>query len=199
MTAVSIDATNGTSQRIVKTAVSCFFDYGYHATSMRQIAAKAKIQPASVYHWYSSKEALLVFIMERFIDDLTDAVRAAIAQHADPRQQLEAAVHAHVVLHARHRQEALVSDTEIRALSTRQRKRIVERRDRYQQIIRDVIDRGMACEEFDCDDAGLATNAILVQCTGVASWYRPRGRLSLEAVAHAHAQLVINSLRPASV
>jgi AcrR family transcriptional regulator len=198
MTAVSTDLASATPQRIVKTAVSCFFDYGYHATSMRQIAAKAKIQPASVYHWYPSKEALLVFVMERFIGDLTEAVQAAIAQHEDPRQQLEAAVHAHVVQHARYRQEALVSDTEIRALSKDQRQRIVKRRDHYQHVIRDVIDRGLACAEFTCDDAGVATNAILVQCTGVASWYRPRGRLSLEAIAQAHAKLVLNSLRPSN-
>jgi AcrR family transcriptional regulator len=193
---VSTDLASATPQRIVKTAVSCFFDYGYHATSMRQIAAKAKIQPASVYHWYPSKEALLVFVMERFIGDLTEAVQAAIARYEDPRLQLEAAVHAHVVQHVRYRQEALVSDTEIRALSKDQRKRIVNRRDRYQQLFREVIDRGLASAEFACDDAGVATNAILVQCTGVASWYRPRGRLTLEAIAHAHAQLVLNALRP---
>ena len=196
MTAVSTDRGAATADRIVKTAVSCFFDYGYHATSMRQIAAKAHIQPASMYHWFSGKEALLLTVMEGFMADLATTVEAAVAECDDPRGQLEAAVHAHVVHHVRHRREALVSDTELRALSGRPRSEIVRRRDRYQSLFRELIERGLTDGVFECDDAGIATNAILVQCTGVASWYRPRGRLPLESVAQAHAHLVLNSLQP---
>ena len=41
-------------------AIELFARLGYHATSMRAIASAAGVQPAAIYHWYSSKEAILV-------------------------------------------------------------------------------------------------------------------------------------------
>ena len=39
-----------------------------------------------------------------------------------------------------------------------------------------------------------ATYAILLQCTGVALWFDPRGPLALEEVAELHVELVLGSL-----
>ena len=39
---------------------SCSRGSGYHATSMRAIAAEARVQPAAIYHQYASKEDILV-------------------------------------------------------------------------------------------------------------------------------------------
>jgi AcrR family transcriptional regulator len=184
----------GTARRILTGAVSCFFEQGYHATSMREIAARAQIQPASVYHWFSSKETMLLTVMQGFQDALTAAAVAAHEAHSAPLDRLAAMVRAHVTLHVQHRKEALISDTEIRALSPATRRQIVAGRDRDQRLFRETIEDGCARGAFRCADVSVATNAILVQCTGVASWYRPRGRLSLQEVADVHADLVCRSL-----
>ena len=44
-------------------------------------------------------------------------------------------------------------------------------------------------------DAHVATYAILLQCTGVALWFYPRGPLKLEQVAELHIELVLGSLQ----
>ena len=44
-------------------------------------------------------------------------------------------------------------------------------------------------------DAHVATYAILLQCTGVALWFDPRGPLKLEQVAELHVELVLGSLQ----
>lgn len=199
MSPVTSDFERATGRRILHAAVASFFEKGYHATSMREIAAQAGIQPASLYHWYGSKESMLFTIMDAFQRELTDAARDAHAEQGEPIDQIAAMVRAHVTQHVKHRREALISDTEIRALSPKYRRLIVAGRDDYQQLFRSTIQRGCSEGTLHCPDVSITTNVILVQCTGVASWYRPRGRLSLETIASIHAELVCRELqRPAS-
>lgn len=198
MSPVNSELEQATGNRVLHTAVASFFEKGYHATSMREIAAQAGIQPASLYHWFDSKESMLFTIMDGFQRELTDAAKDALAEHEEPIDQVAAMVRAHVTQHVRHRREALISDTEIRALSPKYRRMIVAGRDDYQQLFRSTIERGCEAGSLDCPDVSITTNVILVQCTGVAAWYRPRGRLSLEAIASIHAELVCRELqRPA--
>ena len=84
---------------------------------MRALASAAEVQPAAIYHWYPSKEAILVQLQDDFMEQLTERVDAAIARHDRPALRLAAAVREHVVFHGLHRLEAFVTDSEIRALS----------------------------------------------------------------------------------
>ena len=58
-------------------------------------------------------------------------------------------------------------------------------------MIRDGIRDG----SLRASDAHVATYAILLQCTGVALWFDPRGPLTLEQVAELHVELVLGSLQ----
>src|ERR1700727_2967628 len=48
---------------VLAAAVELFAGRGFDATSIRDIATAAQVQPASVYYHYPSKEALLVAIV----------------------------------------------------------------------------------------------------------------------------------------
>ena len=63
-----------TREAIHAAALELFARLGYHATSMRAIAAAARVQPAAIYHWYSSKEAILVALQDDFMERLTEQV-----------------------------------------------------------------------------------------------------------------------------
>ena len=64
-----------TREAIDRAAVELFARLGYHATSMRAIAAAAQVQPAAIYHWYPSKEAILVQLQDDFMERLTEQRR----------------------------------------------------------------------------------------------------------------------------
>ena len=83
---------------------------------MRAIAAAAEVQPAAIYHWYPSKEAILVHLQDDFMEQLTERVRRRHRAQDRPALRLAAAVREHVVFHGQHRREAFVTDSEIRAL-----------------------------------------------------------------------------------
>jgi AcrR family transcriptional regulator len=184
-----------TLESIDEVAVALFSQRGYHATSMREIAAAAGIRPAAIYHWYASKEAILVHLQDDFMERLTAAVLASAGRHGRPAMRLAAAVREHVVFHGIHRQAAFVTDSEIRALTAEPRRRLVAKRDEYQQLFMSLIEAGIAEGTLRSSDARVATYTILLACTGVALWFDPDGPLSLDRVAQLHVELVLGALQ----
>src|SRR5947209_17465926 len=51
-------------EKILAAAIQFFAEFGYHASTMRDIARVAGIQAASIYYHYANKQALLVEIMD---------------------------------------------------------------------------------------------------------------------------------------
>lgn len=85
VTPTSDEQTAAVSQRqhILDTALSLMAQRGVDGTSMRDLAAAAGLNVASLYHYFASKRELLVAVLEErgFIDDLAGAAgRAAIAR-----------------------------------------------------------------------------------------------------------------------
>lgn len=181
-------------ETIEEAAVELFARYGYHATTMRQIAAGAGVQPGGIYHWHPSKEAILVALQDRFMEQLTERVEAAIARQDRPALQFAGAVHAHVVYHCEHPDEAFVTDSEIRALTPERRAALIAQRDAYQERFGALIRAGIRDGSLRSSDARVATYSILLQCTGVGLWFRPDGPLGAEQVAEIHVELVLGAL-----
>jgi AcrR family transcriptional regulator len=192
-----IAARRGSETRdaIHEAAIELFARLGYHATSMRALASEAGIQPAAIYHWYSSKEAILVELQDDFMERLTERVVAAMARQRLPALKLAAAVREHVVFHGEHRRAAFVTDSEIRALADEPRRALIAKRDDYQATFSEMIRDGIRDGSLRATDAHVATYAILLQCTGVALWFDPDGPLKLEQVAELHVELVLGSLQ----
>ena len=183
-----------TREAIHAAAIELFARLGYHATSMRAIAAAAEVQPAAIYHWYPSKEAILVRLQDDFMDRLTEKVVAAMDAQEAPALKLAAAVREHVVFHGLHRREAFVTDSEIRALTDGPRQALIAQRDESQATFGELIRDGIRDGSLRVSDARVAAYAILLQCTGVALWFDPEGPLPLDEVAELHVELVLGSL-----
>lgn len=184
-----------TQEEIRRAAVGLFARLGYHATSMRAIAAAAGVRPAAIYHWYANKEAILVELQDDFMAQLEARVDAAVARQRRPALRLAAAVREHVVFHGRHQRWAFATDSEIRALGEQARAALVAKRDAYQARFTAMIRDGIRDGELRTSEARVATYAILLQCTGVDLWFDPDGPLSLEEVAELHVELVLGSLQ----
>jgi TetR/AcrR family transcriptional regulator, cholesterol catabolism regulator len=180
-----------TSGRIWGAAVDLFWERGYHATSMREIAERSGVQAGSLYHHYGSKEALLFEVMAAFMQELQGRVLDAVSRSIGPAERLAAAVETHVVAHGRHQREAIVTDTELRGLNGIRLERMLALRDAYETIFRQLLEDGIAAGVFDVPDPRVATKALLLQCTGVAVWYRENGRLGLDEIAAIHVALAL--------
>src|SRR5882724_983999 len=127
--------------RIIAVAETLFNKQGFDGASMRDIAAAAEMQPASVYYYFKSKEELLWAVWEKGGRELLHRVADAIANKTDPWQRMETACVAHTtgLLDWRRANQALFImppwhyPASIKA-------RVIALRDEYEKIFIGLID-----------------------------------------------------------
>lgn len=73
---------------ILKSAARVFADQGFARASMVQVAQDCGISKANIYHYYSSKDALLFDILDNYLRDLRDRLASLPLDGADPSEKL---------------------------------------------------------------------------------------------------------------
>jgi TetR/AcrR family transcriptional regulator, cholesterol catabolism regulator len=183
-------------REIDEVASELFHANGYAATSVRDIAKALDIQGASLYAHVASKEDVLWSIVDGAATAFETKADEAVADTAtsDPVERLAALVEAHVDVVTADPERASVFVTEWRHLSADRRAAIAQRRDAYEARFRAVIDDGTAVGAFRPTDTALAATFILTALNGIATWYRPGGRLSADRIADNYIDLALRSL-----
>jgi AcrR family transcriptional regulator len=180
---------------IADAAIVEMSEHGYHGTSVRDIAERAGMSSAALYHHYASKQDLLFHITDRGIADLVRATREALeASPDDPAIRLRAIVRVHVLRHTEHRQGSFIGNSEIRSLEPENRAIVVSKRDEqarlFDAVVFDGLERGVFTTPYPRD----ASRAIITMCTAVAQWYRPDGPLRPEDIADRYGDLSLAML-----
>jgi AcrR family transcriptional regulator len=188
-----------TVRRLLLAGVDAFWRDGFHASSTRDIAKRAKLSPAAVYVHFKAKEDLLFDIIKYVAENLRDRLLEAAAQGGTPTELLSRLVHAYVALPARMYKASLVANTEFNSLTEPQRKQIVKIRDELEAIVGDCLAAGKESGEFKFDDLSLTRMAVVSLCRSTLLWYSPRGRLTPEAIGDYYADLVVRMVGGAVV
>jgi AcrR family transcriptional regulator len=169
--------------RILEAALQAFSEHGYHGTTTRDLARRSGLSVPGVYHYYPSKQDILFALMNEIIDELLTRSRQALAAvPAGPAAQFDALVESLLRFHMYRREGATVSTGELRSLEPENRERYVAKRDEQQHMLDQVIIDGVRDGVFATAYPKDASRAIASLCVGVASWYRPDGSLSVDAL-----------------
>lgn len=180
--------------RLLEAATALFAEKGFHGAGIRELADRAGLSTAGLYHYMGAKEDLLRRIMTASLGRLLDAARATASATTDPVTAVAELTCGHVITHALRRDETRVVDGELRALSPAALAEVVALRDAYEAVWAAQITAGVAAGAFRVPAPDLARLAVLEMCSGVSRWYRPDGPLSLDDVATRHAQMVLSLL-----
>jgi AcrR family transcriptional regulator len=180
-----------TKQRIEQAALQLFAAKGFEATGIRDIADRAGLSTAALYHYMGSKEELLVAFMVESMTELTRAARAALDGADDPAAQLAALVRAHVGFHTLDAQRSLVADDELRAVSDAAFTKVMQLRDGYERLWAETLERGARSGGFSFTDGRITRLALLEMCNGVARWYSDRGPKHPAEIADCFADLAL--------
>jgi AcrR family transcriptional regulator len=74
-----------TRDRIVEHAMRLFWEQGYERTGIAEIVAAAGVRSGSLYHFFKTKEELLIAVLEAYLDGLAPQVMdPAFAATTDP-------------------------------------------------------------------------------------------------------------------
>jgi AcrR family transcriptional regulator len=184
-----------TSLAIREAAASLFFEHGFKATSLRSVASAVGIQVGSLYNHIEGKDELLNDIMVAVMDELEASVTSAAEGAGDSAvDRLRAAVDAHLRYHAQHAREVFIGNSELRSLSPANRKNVLDRRRHYELFIKRLLEEAADEAGAELLDASLQTYAVLALGMHVSSWYKPRGRLSLERVVEIYTTMCLRQM-----
>ena len=181
-------------EKIRAAAVQLFAEMGYHAAPLRDIAGLAGIQAASIYYHYSSKQALLVEIMDTYMRQLNASLEGILAQPTGVAERLYEAIASHIRLHTTYKAEFFIIDTEIRALEDEQRAQILALRDQYERLLQRLLQEGIDQGVLRPTDVKVSSYAIIAMCTQVAAWFRSPGRLTVQQVIDIYSQFITQGL-----
>lgn len=155
-------------------------EQGYDATSLRDIAKRAKIPMGSMYYHFQTKEELFAAVYEDGVNHLIATVNDAIARFENPWDRLEIACVTHLQsLCGGDGTPASTSPINLPRIKGPVRNRLNLVNDRYEDIYRKLI---AALELPDCVSPILIRLQLLGALNWTGVWYKP-GKFTAEEIA----------------
>jgi len=179
---------------ICRTAAQIFRDRGYTATSVSDVARALGMTKAGLYHYFDSKEALLLEIMTYGLERVRDEVLLPARAIRDPEERLRQIVIRHGRIATDGRGAVAHLGDEIRSLPPSARRQIEERMRLYFDLIRDTLRELKTRGQLRDIDPTVAAFSLLGMILWLPRWFRQDGRLSQEQVAGEVAKLAISGL-----
>jgi AcrR family transcriptional regulator len=182
---------------IYDAAVRLFEERGYHATSIQDLADAVGLQKASLYHYISGKEDLLLRIVERtmagYLADLTQAEAAP----GTGAERLHALVRLHVARVCEEAATLTILLRDAHGLTGEARARAVALTDRYTDGVTRLLRQGAEDGSLRSDlDPPVAALFLLGALNWIHRWYRPGGRLSPSELADRFWALIAQGFLP---
>ena len=182
-------------QRLMDAAVDAFADKGFHATSTRDIAARANMSPAGVYVHFASKQDLLFQLCRRGHVLALEIVANARDGAQAPPAQLVAIVSAFARWHAEQYRTARIVQYEFPHLTPEHRDDVLALRKQIDAVVKEVLQAGVASGDFDVPEVAMTTLALQSLSIDVARWYEPGIRRTPEAIGTAYGDLALRLVR----
>ncbi len=191
--------SRNTKAKIRKAALRLFAERGYNAVSMRDLADAVGMRQGGLYNHFEGKQVLLSDLMETHMVGLLEALDTAMVGIYGTRDRLEAFVRHHVSHHLNYPDDVFLAYMEVRSLDSDNRARIIALRNRYEHVLRKILEDGCTEGLFRIGDAAVHARMLLAMMTGVTVWYRDSGRLSRDEVVELYLGAALQSVGLAAV
>ena len=183
-----------TRDDILDAAAQVFRQKGYSGASMSDIADIVNLQKASLYHHIASKQEILLALLDRALEMLTDRITPIVLQSIPADEKLRLMIRTYLKSLAENVDLASVLLFEHRSLDRKSHARHIPNRDRFERLWRDVFNEGVNSNLFACQDCGLALRGLMGTLNWTLTWYRPDGILSIEEIGDRYTDLLFNGL-----
>lgn len=182
-------------QALIDAAVHGFEKNGYEAMSVSEIVAAAGVTKGSFYHYFESKEDVLLLIHDQFMDyehQIMDEIEKA---DLGPREALAKLIEEVSVSVERFRPQITVFFEQRRYLSEERFAQVRKRRGDFERRVVRIVERGMKEGVFrnDIESARLLAFGIIGMCSWAYQWYRP-GAVPMRDIGRMYARTILDGL-----
>lgn len=197
---LELDATGeplqGRIVQIYQVACRLFAHRGFDGVSMRDIAAECGVSKATLYHYFPDKDSIL----RPLAMGATKSIYLHVARHDVPGSPPLDRLRSYLVETANFFEKfrwawiagstAFWSDPKARA-----RKERIEWRDRYEQLLRDIIQAGIDSGDLRPMDVKIAGRFVLGSINWMPRWYNPDGALTAAEIADRFCDMIIGGIQ----
>ena len=188
------DEAGNRSRRDILDAAARFLRlHGYHATTLRDVAAAAGMKAASIYYHFASKEEIVAAVMNDGVDHVLETVEAALRslpETADARGKLEVAIHAHLSALLEYGDYTSAGLKAYGDAPEAVRQSARSHRRRYEALWAKLVDELMRAGAPSGVSAETLRLAVLGLMNWSPEWYRPK-RHSIEVLAREFAAILV--------
>lgn len=185
-------------QRVLSESMEIFSRRGFRATSMNEIASAVGLSKATLYHYFRSKEELLVRLYSNMLDESLEMGRETVAAAASPLAAIRDLIASRVVYTCRNQALLKVCFEEEHELPAELSAEVVRRRRAFEDLFLTALREHLA--QHPDLLAGMSPTVFMNMCLGAANWcykwYRPDGPATPEELGEQIAHSITASIDP---
>jgi AcrR family transcriptional regulator len=189
----TFETTKEMPEQALLRAAELIREKGFDATSVNEISAAVGITKGGLYYYIKGKRDLLYRIMRHGLDEVESWTRE-VEYIDDPEQQLRTLIRAHVGAIARGKGALTAVSEEVLALDEEDRIDILQRKRRYFDFVRGILERLRDSGSIRDVDLSVATFNVLGMVLHFARWYREDGNLDPTQIADEMVDLALCGL-----
>jgi TetR/AcrR family transcriptional regulator, cholesterol catabolism regulator len=180
---------------LIAAAISVFYEKGYAAASLQDVADIVGVLKGSLYHYISSKEELLARICVESHAQASEIMAESLASADDPLDQLRTYLGRIALWYLTNIERVSIYFNEGRWLTGERRSEVRAQGREFHSFIRTLIDKARSGDRVREDvDPRVAAQLIIGSLNSVSTWYRPDGLYSPEEIATSFTDMSLASI-----
>ena len=182
---------------ILRTAARLFAVKGFADTSMRDISAECGLSKATLYHYFSDKDAIVRPLVLGTTRSIYERVVRADKPDASGPERLRIFMRESATFFQEFRWAWMAgSDLFWTDPEARQKRERLAWRDRYEQHLQAIFQQGVTRQEFAIADIHLAGRMVLGSLNWLPRWFRPDGPMHASEIAERFCDMLLGGLQP---
>ena len=170
-------------QEILRAAAEVFYEKGYDAATLQDIADRVGILKGSIYYYIKTKGDLLEHLLVEVHNEGLEVIRERARTSGTIFEKLETMMRSQINYVCRNQIKTTVYLHELKSLGPSKREALVgthDFRDEYLGIIKKGQGEGLILKDLD---ATLTAQTLLSSINSLYQWYRPHPKRPISQIA----------------
>jgi AcrR family transcriptional regulator len=181
--------------RIGSVAAKLFNTKGYLQTTMDDITTGARFSKGGIYHYFSSKDEILFFVLDRYMSLVLQDLEHDLEEIKTARKKIQYIIARHIKLYTENPAEAKTLLNEKYRLPKKYRRKIDQKERQYFQIVRKVFVFFFAGKQkLPGPQITVITFLLFGICNWIFSWYDPKGAVNSETLSEIIWKIFLNGV-----
>jgi AcrR family transcriptional regulator len=179
--------------QIMSIGAELIIQKGYKGTTLQNVADNIGIHKSTIFHYFKSKEDLVLHILGKNLDDLNAASEKIINNKKwGPETKLKKAIENHLISMIENRGSTSILLNELRNLRKGSQIKYLRKRKKYEENFEKIIKQMKAVGYFCGLNTKIVNFGLLGMLNWVNKWYKRSGRLTGEEISDIFYRMIVN-------